>query len=127
MVLLRHLRHRIAPFTPRVWRSCETQPSFMSFSSNAQLRTFSKPEEYDRKYLVHTYNADGIRGKEDTFFTHGEGQYLFDQNGQKYLDFCAGIAVTGLGHNDPDWQAALVQGAKVGPHMRHQAFSVDNQ
>ncbi|CCI11131.1 unnamed protein product [Albugo candida] len=84
----------------------------MSFSSNAQLRTFSKPEEYDRKYLVHTYNADGIRGKEDTFFTHGEGQYLFDQNGQKYLDFCAGIAVTGLGHNDPDWQAALVQGAK---------------
>lgn len=30
--------------------------------------------------------------------TRGEGAYLFDENGKRYLDFAAGIAVTSLGH-----------------------------
>ena len=34
-------------------------------------------------------------------FTKGEGAYLFDANGKKYLDFLSGIAVTGFGHNHP--------------------------
>ncbi|GLE06015.1 hypothetical protein PINS_up015226 [Pythium insidiosum] len=39
-------------------------------------------------------------------------QYLFDAQGNKYLDFCAGIAVSGLGHSDPDWFNALVAAGK---------------
>ena len=31
-------------------------------------------------------------------FTHGEGAWLWDNNGKKYLDALCGIAVTGLGH-----------------------------
>ena len=31
-------------------------------------------------------------------FTHGEGAWLWDSNGNKYLDALCGIAVTGLGH-----------------------------
>ena len=38
-------------------------------------------------------------------FTHGEGYWLFDENGQRYLDAVAGIAVNTLGHAHP----ALVQ------------------
>ena len=34
-------------------------------------------------------------------FEKGEGAYLYDINGKKYLDFLSGIAVTGFGHNHP--------------------------
>ncbi len=34
----------------------------------------------------------------DLAFTHGEGAYLFDSAGRRYLDFGAGVAVSSLGH-----------------------------
>jgi acetylornithine/N-succinyldiaminopimelate aminotransferase len=34
-------------------------------------------------------------------FTHGEGAWVYDTEGGKYLDALCGIAVTGLGHNHP--------------------------
>ncbi len=40
-------------------------------------------------------------------FTHGEGCWLFDTQGRSYLDFCAGIAVTSLGHAHPALVEAL--------------------
>ena len=43
------------------------------------------------KYLLHTYNRFPI------VFEKGEGVYLYDTEGKKYLDFFAGIAVSGLG------------------------------
>ena len=33
--------------------------------------------------------------------THGEGVYLYDSIGKKYLDACGGAAVSCLGHNHP--------------------------
>lgn len=33
--------------------------------------------------------------------------------GRQFLDFCAGIAVSGLGHSDADWYKALVDAGKV--------------
>jgi 4-aminobutyrate aminotransferase len=48
---------------------------------------------------------------------HGEGSYLFDTEGKRYLDFTCGIAVTNTGHAHPrvvkaiQWQAAqLIHG-----------------
>lgn len=35
--------------------------------------------------------------------TRGEGAWLWDAEGRRYLDFQAGIAVNALGHADPDW------------------------
>ncbi|HGI8169210.1 TPA: aspartate aminotransferase family protein [Legionella pneumophila] len=35
-------------------------------------------------------------------FTHGEGVWLYDERGKKYLDGLSGIAVCGLGHAHPD-------------------------
>jgi acetylornithine/succinyldiaminopimelate/putrescine aminotransferase len=50
----------------------------------------------------------------DLVFTHGKGMYLYDTEGRKYLDFTAGIAVTALGHSDPDWVTAVsTQAAKL--------------
>ena len=39
----------------------------------------------------------------------GEGCYVWDENGTKYLDFLAGIAVNSLGHAHPDMVAAAQQ------------------
>ena len=40
-------------------------------------------------------------------FTHGQGAWLWDTQGKKYLDALAGIAVCGLGHAHPAVTAAL--------------------
>ena len=52
-------------------------------------------------HLMKTYNPLDIS------FTHGEGAWLFDANGKRYLDAYCGIAVTGLGHNYPDVTQAI--------------------
>lgn len=53
-------------------------------------------------------------GRPDVAFERGEGAYLFDTEGQRYLDFGAGIAVTSLGHAHPALVRALTeQGAKL--------------
>ena len=41
----------------------------------------------------------------------GQGARVWDNEGREYLDLSAGIAVCGLGHNDPDLVAALVEQA----------------
>jgi acetylornithine/succinyldiaminopimelate/putrescine aminotransferase len=40
-------------------------------------------------------------------FTHGQGAWLFEAGGDRYLDFHAGIAVTALGHADPALSAVI--------------------
>ena len=39
--------------------------------------------------------------RKDIAFTKGEGVWLWDENGNKYLDALSGIAVCGLGHAHP--------------------------
>lgn len=43
--------------------------------------------------------------------THGEGPYVYDNEGNKYLDFLAGIAVNVLGHAHPKLVAAIAEQA----------------
>jgi acetylornithine/N-succinyldiaminopimelate aminotransferase len=40
-------------------------------------------------------------------FSHGEGVYLYDTEGRRYLDAISGIAVNGLGHAHPAVTAAI--------------------
>lgn len=83
------------------------------------MASIEKPfnaEAMEKKYLLGTYNSDGVRGQQSLVFTHGNGQYLYDTEGNQYLDFCAGIAVTGLGHSDADWYKALLESAKSVAH-----------
>ena len=55
--------------------------------------------------LLPTYN------RADVAFVRGEGPYLFAEDGSRYLDFGAGIAVNALGHAHPDLVAALSEQA----------------
>ena len=57
--------------------------------------------EEAEKGLMHTYNRYQI------VFDHGEGMYLYDTDGKKYLDFAAGIAVFAFGYNYKDYNDAL--------------------
>lgn len=51
--------------------------------------------------LLHTYNRFGL------VLDHGEGVYLYDTDGRKYLDFAAGIAVCALGYSNDAHKKAL--------------------
>lgn len=55
--------------------------------------------------LLPTYN------RTDVGFVRGEGPYLFAEDGQRYLDFGAGIAVNAFGHANPRLTAALTEQA----------------
>ncbi|NTV97071.1 MAG: aspartate aminotransferase family protein [Thiobacillus sp.] len=57
------------------------------------------------QHLMQTYARQPIA------FTHGEGVWLYDENGDKYLDAVAGVAVTGLGHGHPVLARALCEQA----------------
>ena len=47
-------------------------------------------------------------------FTHGQGVWLWDAQGRKYLDALAGIGVSCLGHAHPRLVAAIsAQAARV--------------
>jgi acetylornithine/N-succinyldiaminopimelate aminotransferase len=47
----------------------------------------------------------------DVCFTHGEGAWLFDDAGRRYLDALSGIAVCGLGHAHPAVTRAITEQA----------------
>lgn len=57
--------------------------------------------EEGSKYIMNTY------GRYPIVITHGEGVYVYDENGKKYLDMCAGIAVNALGYGHKKLSQAL--------------------
>jgi 4-aminobutyrate aminotransferase-like enzyme len=54
--------------------------------------------QMERKYLMPTYNADGVRFRPGFLLDGGEGNHVIDSNGKRYLDFGSGIAVSSLGY-----------------------------
>lgn len=67
--------------------------------------------ETEARTVVQTYARPQI------VFSHGEGVYLWDTEGKRYLDFTSGIAVTALGHSDPQWVAAVQEQAGKLAHV----------
>ena len=53
----------------------------------------------------------GVYSKAEPVFARGKGSWLEDENGKRYLDFVAGIAVMALGHADPEVSAAIAEQA----------------
>jgi acetylornithine/N-succinyldiaminopimelate aminotransferase len=56
-------------------------------------------------HLMNTYSPQPVA------FARGEGAWLWDTSGRRYLDALAGIAVNGLGHNHPVLVKALSEQA----------------
>jgi len=58
--------------------------------------------QYNTKnYLLKNYARHSIE------FVRGDGAYLYDKDGNEYLDFLSGIAVTSFGHNHPQIKTAV--------------------
>ena len=50
-------------------------------------------------------------------FARGEGSYLYDADGNRYLDFFCGLAVTSLGHKHPGVVRAICEQAEKLTHV----------
>ncbi|ANX02295.1 acetylornithine aminotransferase [Thermoclostridium stercorarium subsp. leptospartum DSM 9219] len=61
----------------------------------------------DKKYYMNTFG-----NRIPVCFTHGKGIYLYDNDGNEYCDFFAGIAVCALGHSHPALVNAICDQAK---------------
>ncbi|HWA22953.1 MAG TPA: aspartate aminotransferase family protein [Caulobacterales bacterium] len=59
-------------------------------------------------------------------FVRGEGVWLFDDKGERYLDFIAGIAVNGLGHAHPKLVSALTEQAQKLWHISNM-YKIEGQ
>jgi acetylornithine/N-succinyldiaminopimelate aminotransferase len=65
----------------------------------------------DRSALMHNYAEPPVT------FLRGEGAYLFDLDGKRYLDFLSGLAVTSLGHAHPVVADAIAEQARTLLHV----------
>ncbi|MDQ1375956.1 MAG: acetylornithine/N-succinyldiaminopimelate aminotransferase [Acidimicrobiaceae bacterium] len=61
--------------------------------------------------LMHTYPPPPVT------FVRGEGSYLWDDQGRRYLDFLSGLAVTSLGHAHPAVADAIAEQARTLLHV----------
>ena len=62
-------------------------------------------------------SSDAILGtykRQAPLFVRGEGVYMFDADGKRYIDFVAGIAVTALGHADAGVMQAMQDAMATG-------------
>jgi len=62
---------------------------------------FHEIAQLEKQVLIPTYDRLPI------FAVRGEGCYLYDDQGKKYLDFLGGLAVNSLGYAHPEILAAL--------------------
>lgn len=80
-------------------------------------------QEYIEKaeqVLMHTYSRYQI------VLDRGEGVYLYDTNGKKYLDFAAGIAVFAFGYGNKEYNDALKSQIDKVLHISNLFYSVPN-
>ena len=70
-------------------------------AATAEATVFDPVADWDRNHVMRTYARQPVR------FERGEGAWLFDSEGKRYLDFLSGIAVCSVGHAHPVMVKAL--------------------
>lgn len=65
------------------------------------MKTMEQYIDEAEQALLHTYNRYQV------VFEKGDGVYLYDIEGKRYLDFVSGIAVFALGYNNKEYNDAL--------------------
>lgn len=78
------------------------------------MKTFIDESE---QYLIHSYNRYPI------VLDHGEGVYLYDTTGKRYLDFGGGIAVCALGYSNDSFKKALKEQIDKAIHFSNFFYS----
>ena len=74
--------------------------------------------EKSEENILHTYNRFPL------VFEKGDGVYLYDVEGRKYLDFAAGIAVNALGYGHPVYTKSLQEQAERLIHVSNLYYNV---
>lgn len=82
---------------------------------------YKEIKELDEKYYFNTFGS-----RLPVAFEYGEGCTLYDNQGQKYMDFVAGIAVNTLGYNHPALKEAIAKQAKKLLHCSN-LFYIESQ
>jgi len=72
------------------------------------------------KYLISNYAKPALE------IIKGEGSYLWDSSGTKFLDFTSGIAVTNIGHGHKHWIEKVTKQANELTHCSN-LFSIPEQ
>lgn len=68
-------------------------------------------KEQDRTYLFQNY------GRQELCFERGEGEFLYDLDGRRYIDLVAGIAVNALGYGHPEMVRAICEQSRRLMHV----------
>lgn len=83
-----------------------------------------KTQDFDptwlSKYVLGNY------GRYDVWPVRGEGPYVWDRDGKKYLDFAGGVAVCPLGHCPPPVVKAITEQAQTLIHVSNW-YCIDKQ
>jgi acetylornithine/N-succinyldiaminopimelate aminotransferase len=72
---------------------------------------FEQVKLLNSAYLFQNY------GREEICFSHGDKEFLYDLDGNRYIDYVAGIAVNALGHNHPALVKAISEQAQRMIHV----------
>jgi acetylornithine/N-succinyldiaminopimelate aminotransferase len=86
---------------------------------SAAFSRFGQPfiqplRSFDMNIATHPFDAlMNITARPPAVFVRGEGAYLWDDSGKRYLDFIQGWAVNCLGHSPPAVAEALAAQAKL--------------
>ncbi len=67
-------------------------------------------DRYDRVHMQ-------VFGRPGRVMDHGRGAWIWDLDGNRYLDMMAGIAVNALGYAHPAWNKALTEQAGKMAHI----------
>ena len=78
------------------------------------------PAELVRCPMMPTYGPPSVE------FVRGEGSWLWDLQGTKYLDLLSGLAVTSLGHAHPEVADAVAAQAQTLLHVSN-LFGTEHQ
>ena len=63
-------------------------------------------KDKEKQYIINTYNR---QSDATLFIKRGEGAYVWDDAGNRYLDFVSGLAVNNLGHCHPEVVKAVTR------------------
>jgi predicted acetylornithine/succinylornithine family transaminase len=77
----------------------------------SETTRFEELAQLDADHVMQTY------GRLPVAFVRGEGTMLWDSEGKRYLDFLAGLAVSGLGHAHPEVADAIAEQAHTLVHV----------
>ncbi len=97
-----------------------TTQSTPTHPQNVGSENVANSDALERCPIMPTYGPPSVQ------FMKGEGSYLYDHTGKRYVDWLAGIAVTSLGHSHPAIAEAISEQANTLLHVSN-LFATEHQ